>query len=105
MEIADPLDLAYMAIGAKQALVEHDDISCRARFEGELDFIQACIDQVGCLDRAWQRQNDQFPGVWCYEVAEPFGYGYGAHLLRGGEPARAEEILGGIVAAATEAAG
>ncbi|HEL3759497.1 TPA: hypothetical protein UMV36_003937 [Stenotrophomonas maltophilia] len=53
------------------------------------------------LDRVWQEQDDGFPGVWCYEVAEPFGYLYGEHLQQGGDPDAAEQILRGIVAAGT----
>lgn len=101
VKVVDTLDLAYVAIGAKQALVDFGDIDS-SRFEGEQGFIQACIDPVECLDQAWQAQEGQFPGVWCYEVAEPFGYAYATHLLRGGESAGAGRILRGIVDAATE---
>ncbi len=104
VEIADPLDVAYVAIGAKQALVEFGDIG-RSRFEGEQGFIQVCIDQVGYLDQVWQEQAGQFPGVWCYEVAEPFGYAYGVHRLHGGKSTGAEQILRDIVQAAIERAG
>lgn len=105
VEVSDVLDLAYLAIGAKQALVECGGVSRCDRFEGELDFIQACIGQVGCLDRAWQGLGEPFPGVWCYEVAEPFGYAYGTHLLQGGKSLDAEDILRGIIRVATETAG
>ena len=94
----DPLDIAYIAIGARQALdtAGNEDAGIYA-FEGELDFVQACISQVERLDRHWHALADGFPGVWCYEVAEPFGHVYGRHLLAGGSPEDAERLLQEIV--------
>jgi hypothetical protein len=94
----DVLDIAYIAIGARQALADspagQDTIS---RFEGELGYVQACIDQADQLNRVWQEYAGTFPGVWCYEAAEPFGYAFGKHLQRGGNSADAERILRDIV--------
>lgn len=93
------LDMAYIAIGANQALADspagHDAIS---RFEGELGYVQACIDQAALLDQVWRECEERFPGVWCYEVAEPFGYAFGQHLQPDGSAADAERILRDIVA-------
>lgn len=93
----DILDVAYIAMGAKQALMEAEDLHSGPQLEGELGYIQACIDHVGLLERLWQESNGEFPGVWCYEVAESFGYVYGQHLLQGGDRPDAEKILRGIV--------
>lgn len=92
----DDLDTAYIAIGAKQALVELKD-DPGSRFEGELGYIQACIDHASLLDRVWQECEGTFPGVWCYEVAESFGYVYGRHIQQGGCLGEAERILRNIV--------
>lgn len=94
----DALDIAYIAIGAKQALKDSSDgDSAISGFEGELDYVQACIDQAGLLDRVWQECEGIFPGIWCYEVAEPFGYSFGKHLQLDGSSADAERILRAIV--------
>lgn len=98
----DALDIAYIAIGAKQALSDspagHDAIY---RFEGELGYVQACIDQAALLDQVWRECEERFHGVWCYEVVEPFGYAFGQHLQRDGSAADAERILRDIVAEST----
>ena len=95
----DVLDIAYIAIGAKQALVHSPSgLDAISRFEGELGYVQACIDQAALLDRVWRACDEAFPGVWCYEVVEPFGYAFGQHLQRDGSAADAEGILRGIVA-------
>ena len=103
---ADALDIAYIAIGAKQALKDSPDggSSAISGFEGELDYVQACIDQAGLLDRVWQEYEGIFPGVWCYEVAEPFGYSFGKHLQLDGSSADAERILRAIVVASMTSA-
>ncbi|KOQ77995.1 hypothetical protein ABW45_08165 [Stenotrophomonas maltophilia] len=94
----DALDIAYIAIGARQALADssagHSAIS---GFEGGLDYVQACIDQASLLHRVWQEVEGTFPGVWCYEVAEPFGYAFGKHLQLGGYLVDAELILRDIL--------
>lgn len=101
----DALDIAYVAIGAKQALKDSPDgDSAIPGFEGELDYVQACIGQAGLLDRVWQEYEGIFPGVWCYEVAEPFGYSFGKHLQLDGSTADAERILRAIVVASMTSA-
>ena len=101
----DALDTAYIALGAKQALKDSPaGDSAISGFQGELDYVQACIDQAGLLDRVWQEYEGIFPGVWCYEVAEPFGYSFGEHLQLDGSSADAERILRAIVVASMSAA-
>lgn len=95
MEV-DQLDVAYIAIGAKQALDKSGAPYAKVPFQGELGYVQVCIDQAELLTRAWRACSEVFPGVWCYEVAEPFG----KHLLAGGGPESAQSILNGVVAAA-----
>lgn len=98
----DLLDVAYIAIGAKRALDRSGLGYSEMPFEGELAYIQACIDQAPLLGQAWQGCSERFPGVWCYEVAEPFGLAFGRHLLKRGASDHAESILQGIVASAMD---
>lgn len=94
----DALDIAYIAIGAKQALVDSPvGLGGISRLEGELNYVHACIDHAALFDRVWQECEGNFPGVWCYEVAESFGYGFGKHLQQDGSAAEAERILRDIV--------
>jgi hypothetical protein len=96
----DYLDVAYIAIGAKQALDKSGAPYSKLPFEGELRYVQACIEQAERLGRAWQGCSERFPGVWCYEVAEPFGRAFGRHLLAGGNVDAAESILSRILSSA-----
>ena len=102
----DALDIAYIAIGARQALMDfpigHGSSICG--FEGELDYVQACIDQAALLDRVWVEAEGAFAGVWCYDVAEPFGYAFGRHLQGGGPTSDAERILRDLVNGTSQAA-
>ena len=92
--VPDPLDIAYIAIGAKRALAEwREGPSAPFPFEGELAYIEACIEQAPALQRAWEAVQDRWDCVWCYEVAEPFGLAYGRHLLQGGGPDAATRLL------------
>lgn len=96
----DRLDVAYIAIGAKQVLDKSLTPYSDMPFKGERGYIQACIDQVDLLGRTWQECSEMFPGLWCYEVAEPFGQAFGRHLLAGRSVDLAPAILDRIVATA-----
>ena len=52
----DPLDIAYIALGARRALaaLPHAGLGLAA-CEGELGFVQACICHAGLLDRHGMR--------------------------------------------------
>lgn len=68
----DPLDTAYLAIGAARML----DKLPRARAlhdKGELDIIQLAIDAAPALQAAWNELGEEWDGVWAYDVAEPVG--------------------------------
>ncbi|WP_323162888.1 hypothetical protein [Stenotrophomonas maltophilia] len=98
-EDQDLLDVAYVAQGASQALEAWPARSeAMDRFEGQLGYIQACIDQAPLLHRLWLECGNENGLVWCYEVAGPFGARYGRHLLAGGDPLEAEAILRAILA-------
>lgn len=94
----DTLDVAYIAIGARQALLELGNHAHCDHLDGELGFIGACIRQADLLDRIWREVGGELSCEWCYEVAEPFGLAYGRHLLQCGNPKEAENILRSIVA-------
>ena len=96
--VPDPLDIAYIAMGARQALAEwRDGPPAPFPFEGELAYIEACIGQAPALQRAWEAVQDRWDFVWCYQVAEPFGLAYGRHLLQGGGPDAATGLLHDLV--------
>ncbi len=104
-EDQDLLDVAYIALGASHALeawAAHGE--AMDRFEGQLGYIQACIDQAPLLHRLWLECGEEHSLVWCYEVAQPFGEQYGRHLLAGGDPLEAETILRTILAPALPSA-
>lgn len=98
--VVDPLDIAYIAIGAKQVLDKSGAPYAKVPFQGEQGYVQACIDRAELLAKAWHSCSDVFPGVWYYEVAEPFGAAFGKHLLAGGGSESAQSILNDVVASA-----
>lgn len=87
----DLVDVAYIGIGAHRAFTEADE-SELDQFEGQLSFIQSCIDKVYVLDGVWHEVEHEKRGVWAYDVAEVFGWTYGRHLLAGGDPSEAIDI-------------
>lgn len=82
----DPLDLAYIAIGAATAW---NDLNGAMRFAlgGQLEYISKCVDPriLDYLQETWDEVENKYDGVWAYEVCEPFGEQYGAALLAGEE--------------------
>lgn len=95
----EPLTVAYIAIGAEQALRESPALFNPDDWNGQLGFIGEAIEWAAMLDRMGDEYED-FSGVWAYEVAEEFGLRYGRALLtdvngRG----RAEDIARELVEA------
>lgn len=82
----DPLDLAYVAIGAVTAWNTCNGPD-RWKGEGQLDYITRCTDPMilDYLQETWDEVENKYDGVWAYEVCEPFGEQYGAALLAGEE--------------------
>jgi hypothetical protein len=78
---ADPLTIAYIAIGAIAAWEKHQDKWNPNKWEGQLGFISNVIAPALELDR----MGDANPinGVFVYEIAETFGYDYAEALLLG----------------------
>lgn len=78
----DPLDIAYLALGAKAALEEHLKEKV-AITRGELEYIGEVIQYAPLLERIYREIEDEWGGVWAYDVCEPVGEIIGARLLEG----------------------
>lgn len=79
--VADPLDIAYLAIGANTAWGELDD--SHRRFEGQLDFVSEVIGHASMLTLLADELGEDIQVVWAYEVAEELGVEIGRALLSG----------------------
>jgi hypothetical protein len=68
----DPLDAAYLAIGAARAM-DKDNLR---PLDSELDVISVALSFSSMLQRLWDEFNDGDEwkgGVWAYDVCEPLG--------------------------------
>lgn len=99
---ADPLSIAYMAIGAYSTLVaceekegKHPDLD---QWGGQLGFIGEVIRHVDVIERIYAERPDDYGGVFVYDVAEPFGK-YIADMLLSGEPLDLEATARALIAA------
>lgn len=93
MNVNDPLDVAYLAIGAKAGLADAPCGTYHALSDalgGELGIISAAVDLFPMLERLWDEVEGEFDGVWAYEVCEPLGRWYIGELLEGRHDADAE---------------
>lgn len=82
---ADPLTLAYIAIGASDVLRrERVDLDA---FNGELGFIEAVTDHALFVDTVadWFDANGEHCGVFSYEVATPFGEAIALSMISAGK--------------------
>lgn len=80
----DPLTIAYLAIGAIDAWNAATDGQrehASDTYSGQLGYVGEVIAHADALDALWRKMEDG-PGVFEYEVAEPFGIEYGQALLR-----------------------
>lgn len=84
MSTIDTLDIAYLAIGAKAALetLEHHERNrLTERHGGELGLIREVIDFAATVDGVYHEElEDEFGGVWAYDVAEPLGEAMVRHM-------------------------
>lgn len=84
---ADPLTVAYVAMGASKAIrgCEFGVLPAEVsdHFSGELGFIQAVTDEAWRLDAVAYALEERggLDGVFCYEVAEPFGEHFAKALI------------------------
>lgn len=78
---AEPLTVAYIAIGAREAIMEaRNDPGSAQRmsavleyFDGELGVIESVIGDALELDRHGDKVGEELEGVWPYDVAEEYG--------------------------------
>jgi len=86
---ADPLTIAYIALGAQDALdirVAENGGVCLSAWGGHLGFIDKCIVHAARLDELAAPHAEEFTKVFVYDVAEPFGAALAKFLLNGIEP-------------------
>jgi hypothetical protein len=101
MRPLDPLDIAYLAIGAKSALLTAKSEAYKTLAEahgGELEIINEVVAQAAMLERVWLDVCDDFAGVWCYEVCEPLGHWCMEQLLAGAVSIDAEAYTRQLIA-------
>lgn len=67
---ADPLDIAYLAIGAEEGWKECQGALGDISHQKVIETVIAFADN---LRRAWAALGDSDIGVWYYEVSEPLG--------------------------------
>ncbi|UIF89182.1 hypothetical protein KAF44_29780 (plasmid) [Cupriavidus necator] len=82
---AEPLTIAYIASGARDALRECSSIEL-GMFDGELGFIGAAINHALFVDTVsdlFDATGDH-PGVFAYEVASPFGLAIARAMIAAG---------------------
>lgn len=84
--VPDDLTIAYVAMGAKAAILAQPErclpTAVADHHGGELGFIQSVIGEAWRLEeRAKAFEDEGFPGVFVYEVAEPFGEQYATALI------------------------
>lgn len=76
---------AYIAIGADKVYEQH-----RSNWdEGHVEFVFQCTQHAELLENLFREFRDKqgdCPGVFAYEVCEPFGAEYGTALLRDEKP-------------------
>lgn len=84
MSSVDPMDIAYLAIGAKQALVEHlAEKGDQCGPGAEMEYIGEIIQYATLLDDIYKEVEEQWESVWAYEVAEAAGLALGRAYLDG----------------------
>ena len=84
----DPLDLAYVAIGAAQAWEEvyraDSQWTHAQQYDGgQLEYIAKCTaaQVLDYLQEVYDEVAEAYGGIWVYDVCEPFGRIYGMALL------------------------
>ncbi len=83
----DPLDLAYVAIGAASAWERVRRINAARYNVGHVEYIAACTESriLDFLQEVYDEVAEAWGGVWVYDVCKPFGSQYGEALLLGNE--------------------
>ena len=81
----DPLDLAYVAIGAASAWERVQRINAARYNVGHVEYIAACTESriLDFLQEVYDEVAEAWGGVWVYDVCKPFGLQDGEALLLG----------------------
>ncbi|WP_321967184.1 hypothetical protein [Burkholderia cepacia] len=106
----DALTLAYIAIGARGALVDARASSRVPDLDwagGESGFIDSVLSHALLLDHVadWFDCNGGHPVVFAYQVAEPFGEGIARAMIHFGRAVAETEDVKAIIAEVLGAAG
>lgn len=86
---AEPLTVAYAALGAVHALQRAPTPNAFTRMAdagagGQLNFVDECITHAGVADRLFRDEfADTFGGVFAYDIAECFGERVAQRILAG----------------------
>jgi len=97
--IIDNTDIAYMAIGAAAALgrLPSDENNRLIDLHGgQFGVILDVIRHAQLLADIYAEQNNEFPGVWYYEIAEPFGTRY-IEAIAAGKTVDAGQLIRDLV--------
>jgi hypothetical protein len=73
-------EVAFLALGASECLREHQDCDL-CEFGGYMGFISEVIQHAPLLTDRWQKTQNDFSGVWLYDVTERFGREWAETLL------------------------
>lgn len=82
-------EIAFLALGAAKCLRDHKGRDL-CDFGGYMGFISEVIQQAPALAARWKELQDEFGGVWLYDVTERFGRKWAESLLDGGVEKSAE---------------
>lgn len=103
--LPDALTIAYIAMGVKVYMQTPEFHNRTARtHEAELGFVEGIIRHARMLDSKADARQDDFTGVFLYEVAEPFGTMLAQRLILMGEASDEfiESLADGLIDAACD---
>ena len=75
-------EVAFLALGASECLRDHQGRDL-CEFGGYMGFISEVIQHAPLLTDRWQETQNDFSGVWLYDVTERFGREWAETLLDG----------------------
>lgn len=96
----EPVTIAYIAIGAQQALRDGDRVlvdRLTEAHDGQFRLIESVCAHALLLDQMAAAVEGGLHGVFAYEIAEPFGYRYVCALMIEAAP-NATDLARGLFA-------
>lgn len=82
-KVVDPVDIAYLALGAHQAWAQANDAQRDSLDGGQTEFVEEVVQAAPTLAALWDAQDDDSLGSWYYEVSEPLGLAIGKAIIEG----------------------